>query len=167
MSMFRSPSRLKFSPHKSREFMRALVAAKRVASGRADLIPSTMAVSTCMGWHEDRAGSRGEERRQTCEDKDIIIFSVSRLLLASASCRSLPQAPFLVNLFSCCSQPQRPGSLSSFNQPPRREVGFVCFYLVGLLRLEVAFLQLLAHVAARFQGGLAGPFRHGRVGHRL
>lgn len=46
MSMLRSPSRLKFSLHKSREFMRALVAAKRVASGRPDLIPSTMAVST-------------------------------------------------------------------------------------------------------------------------
>jgi len=59
MSMFRSPSRLKFSPHRSREFMRALVAAKRVASGRPALIPSTMAVST---W------GVGERERRKRED---------------------------------------------------------------------------------------------------
>lgn len=40
-------------------------------------------------------------------------------------------------------------------------------HLVGLLRLQVAFFQLLAHVAARFQRRFAGPLRHRRVGDRL
>ena len=71
MSMFRSPSRLKFSPHRSREFMRALVAAKRVASGRPALIPSTMAVSTWgVGEREEKEGGWVEGKRKNERGED-------------------------------------------------------------------------------------------------
>jgi len=127
MSMLRSCSRVKFSSQNSSEFCSATTAARRVSSGFPGLIPSTMAVSTC-GYngvvvgvgHIDVVGGGWW----------FLLGLVARVVFASKNWLRRVRNIAFQNLFIFCMSSRR--------------------HLVGLLRVKVAHVQLLAHVPGSY-----------------